>query len=143
MTRMKGRRTRDEGRGKTSHKKQSLWKKFGNFVFTFELTPENIHKSLSIKRKTLNVKHKRKLLILFFVLSFTFLSLLVLFLKDIPSPRWDHLFSFLLLLLQLHHQEIMSGVLLMPTMTMPHLPLTFIHLHLRLLLISLHQQQHL
>ncbi len=71
----------------------SWWQGFKKFAFNFELTSENIRKSLSANHKTKSVKRKLinkvrafKHLAFLFLLSFTFLYLLVLLFKDIPSP---------------------------------------------------------
>ena len=65
----------------------SWWQKFKKFAFTFELTPNNIRKSLIAKRKQQGERrNSRKRLVLFFVLFCTLVYFLVLLFKDIPSP---------------------------------------------------------
>ncbi|MBI5357097.1 transglycosylase domain-containing protein [Candidatus Collierbacteria bacterium] len=71
-------------------KSLSWWQKFKNFAFTFELTPKNVGKALDRRKKVKGRRKKVKItgrrLIFFFILSCTFLYLLVLLFKNIPSP---------------------------------------------------------
>lgn len=73
MTGMKQRQKVKDKRKKDD--KQSWWQRLKKFAFIFELSPQNIRRSLNAK-----------LLILLFILSFAFLSLLALLFKDVPSP---------------------------------------------------------
>src|SRR3989338_2866395 len=83
MARRRRQRLKAKGqRTKGSRTRLSLWQRFKKFAFNFELTPGNIRKALTAKRKPLNAKF----LIFFFVLSCAFLYLFLLLFKDVPSP---------------------------------------------------------